>query len=97
MIRFRRPYRCSPRAWARCVQVIGALDAAVEFSVAHTREREQFGRPLSAFQVVQHSLAAILTSYKQLPSAKSSIKGVPMAPCDSTNPLTGLSAADHDG
>ncbi|MEI6253881.1 MAG: acyl-CoA dehydrogenase family protein, partial [Mycobacteriaceae bacterium] len=37
-------------AWARCMQIIGALDAAVEFSVAHTREREQFGRPLSAFQ-----------------------------------------------
>lgn len=46
-------------AWARCVQVIGALDAAVEFSVAHTRDREQFGRPLSAFQSVQHALAAM--------------------------------------
>lgn len=46
-------------AWARCVQVIGALDAAVEFSVAHTRERQQFGRPLSAFQSVQHTLAAM--------------------------------------
>lgn len=46
-------------AWARCVQTIGALDAAVEFSVAHTREREQFGRPLSAFQAVQHTLATI--------------------------------------
>ncbi|AKK25664.1 acyl-CoA dehydrogenase [Mycobacterium sp. EPa45] len=46
-------------AWARCVQAVGALDAAVEFSVAHTREREQFGRPLSAFQAVQHTLAAM--------------------------------------
>lgn len=46
-------------AWARCVQIIGALDAAVEFSVAHTREREQFGRPLSAFQAVQHTLAGM--------------------------------------
>lgn len=46
-------------AWARCVQVIGALDAAVEFSVAHTRERYQFGRPLSAFQAVQHTLAGM--------------------------------------
>jgi acyl-CoA dehydrogenase len=27
--------------------------------VAHTREREQFGRPLSAFQAVQHTLAAM--------------------------------------
>lgn len=46
-------------AWSRCMQIIGALDAAVEFSVAHTREREQFGRPLSAFQAVQHALAAM--------------------------------------
>ncbi len=46
-------------AWARCTQIIGALDAAVEFSVAHTREREQFGRPLSAFQSVQHTLATM--------------------------------------
>ena len=46
-------------AWARCVQAIGALDAAVEFSVSHTRDREQFGRPLSAFQSVQHTLAGM--------------------------------------
>jgi len=46
-------------AWARGMQIIGALDAAVEFSVAHTREREQFGRPLSAFQAVQHTLAGM--------------------------------------
>lgn len=46
-------------AWARCVQTVGALDAAVEFSVEHTRQREQFGRPLSAFQAVQHTLATM--------------------------------------
>jgi acyl-CoA dehydrogenase len=46
-------------AWARCVQCIGALDAAAELSVAHTRERVQFGRPLSKFQAVQHILAQI--------------------------------------
>jgi acyl-CoA dehydrogenase len=46
-------------AWARCVQTVGVLDAAAELTVTHTREREQFGRPLSAFQAVQHSLAAM--------------------------------------
>jgi acyl-CoA dehydrogenase len=46
-------------AWARCVQTIGVLDAAAALTVAHTRERQQFGRPLSAFQAVQHSLAAM--------------------------------------
>jgi len=46
-------------AWARCVQIMGALDAAAALSVDHTRNRVQFGRPLSAFQSVQHSLAAM--------------------------------------
>lgn len=46
-------------AWARCVQIVGAMDAAAQLTVAHTRERQQFGRPLSAFQAVQHSLAAM--------------------------------------
>ncbi|WP_422742967.1 acyl-CoA dehydrogenase family protein [Mycobacterium sp. WMMD1722] len=46
-------------AWARCVQTVGALDAAAELTVAHTRTREQFGRPLSRFQAVQHALAAM--------------------------------------
>ncbi|MFF7945134.1 acyl-CoA dehydrogenase family protein [Nocardia gamkensis] len=46
-------------AWARCVQVVGALDAAASLTVTHTRERVQFGRSLSAFQAVQHSLAAM--------------------------------------
>lgn len=44
-------------AWARCVQCVGALDSAAGLSVAHTRDRVQFGRPLSAFQTVQHALA----------------------------------------
>ena len=46
-------------AWARCVQTVGVLDAAAALTVTHTRERQQFGRPLSAFQAVQHSLAAM--------------------------------------
>ncbi|AQT78189.1 acyl-CoA dehydrogenase [Mycolicibacterium litorale] len=50
---------CRRGAWSRCVQALGALDAAVEFSVAHTRERAQFGRPLSGFQAVQHALAGM--------------------------------------
>ncbi|WP_199255018.1 acyl-CoA dehydrogenase [Mycolicibacterium mengxianglii] len=46
-------------AWARCVQIIGALDAAAELSVSYTRDRVQFGRPLSKFQSVQHALAGM--------------------------------------
>jgi acyl-CoA dehydrogenase len=46
-------------AWARCSQIVGALDAACDLTVAHTAERVQFGRTLSKFQAVQHSLAAM--------------------------------------
>jgi acyl-CoA dehydrogenase len=46
-------------AWARCSQIVGALDAACELTVAHTGERVQFGRQLNKFQAVQHSLAAM--------------------------------------
>lgn len=46
-------------AWARCVQIVGALDVAAELSVAHTKARVQFGRPLAKFQSVQHALAAM--------------------------------------
>jgi acyl-CoA dehydrogenase len=46
-------------AWSRCVQTIGVLDAAAALSVQHTRQRVQFGRPLSAFQSVQQSLAGM--------------------------------------
>lgn len=46
-------------AWARCVQIIGAFDSALELTVAHTSQRVQFGRTLSKFQAVQHSLAAM--------------------------------------
>jgi acyl-CoA dehydrogenase len=46
-------------AWARCVQIIGTLDAARDLTVAHTTERVQFGRALNKFQAVQHSLAGM--------------------------------------
>jgi acyl-CoA dehydrogenase len=46
-------------AWARCVQIIGTFDAALELTVAHTSQRIQFGRALRKFQAVQHSLAAM--------------------------------------
>lgn len=47
-------------AWARCVQIVGAFDAAARLTAAHTRQRMQFGRPLGGFQAVQHALAGLL-------------------------------------
>jgi acyl-CoA dehydrogenase len=58
-------------AWSRCVQIIGALDAAAELTVAHTRERIQFGRSLSKFQAVQHSLASMAGEIERARAAAS--------------------------
>jgi acyl-CoA dehydrogenase len=39
--------------------MLGALETARDLAVAHARDRTQFGRPLAAFQAVQHMLAQI--------------------------------------
>lgn len=38
-------------------QMAGALQAALDLSVQYTRERKQFGKPLSSFQAIQQQLA----------------------------------------
>ena len=43
----------------RALLMAGALERLVELTVGHTSERVQFGKPLSAFQAVQHSLACL--------------------------------------
>jgi acyl-CoA dehydrogenase len=47
-------------AWARCVQIVGAFDRAMQLTTAHVGGRRQFGRTLDGFQAVQHSLAALI-------------------------------------
>jgi len=46
-------------AAARVAQLSGAAQRALELSTAYSCERQQFGRPLRAFQVVQQHLAAM--------------------------------------
>jgi len=46
-------------ALLRTAQIAGALDHALELSVGYTRERKQFGRPLSQFQAIQQQLAVL--------------------------------------
>jgi acyl-CoA dehydrogenase len=75
-------------AWARCVQIIGALDAAAELSVAHTSERVQFGRPLARFQSVQHALA---TMAEEIERARAAVTLAVAAACDH-----GFAAAQAD-
>lgn len=42
---------------ARTAQIAGALQSALERSIAYVLERKQFGRPIGQFQAVQQQLA----------------------------------------
>ncbi|MFQ5348812.1 MAG: acyl-CoA dehydrogenase [Thermoanaerobaculia bacterium] len=42
-------------------QAVGIAQAAFEEALAYSREREQFGRPISDFQAIQHYLADMAT------------------------------------
>jgi len=44
-------------ALGRCLQITGAMAAALELSVQYVQDRKQFGQPLAKFQAIQHSLA----------------------------------------
>ncbi|RYY27646.1 MAG: acyl-CoA dehydrogenase [Sphingomonadales bacterium] len=46
-------------ALVRALAMAGAMEALVELTIAHVSERVQFGKPLSGFQAVQHSLARL--------------------------------------
>ncbi|HWA29610.1 MAG TPA: acyl-CoA dehydrogenase family protein [Rhizomicrobium sp.] len=52
-----RRYRCM--ALARAGQIAGAISAALTISVDYTRQRQQFGKPLAAFQAIQQQLAVL--------------------------------------
>lgn len=41
----------------RCAEMVGGGGRMLDMTIAHVRERRQFGRPLSSFQVVQHGCA----------------------------------------
>ncbi len=49
------------RLWriGAAAELTGCLDAGLQAVVAHVRDRRQFGRPLGAFQAIQHRLAQV--------------------------------------
>jgi alkylation response protein AidB-like acyl-CoA dehydrogenase len=42
---------------ATCADLVGVMTGALELSVGYARQRAQYGRPIGAFQAVQHMLA----------------------------------------
>ena len=49
-------------AIAKCAESIGAIDTCVEMTVAYSKERVQYERPIGAFQALQHIMADMWTS-----------------------------------
>jgi len=46
-------------ALLRSVQMAGALERTLEYSLSYANERVQFGRPIGKFQAIQHMLAVL--------------------------------------
>ncbi|WP_108788987.1 acyl-CoA dehydrogenase family protein [Erythrobacter sp. Alg231-14] len=46
-------------AFSRAAQIAGAMESVLTMTLSYTQEREQFGRPLSKFQAIQHHLSDI--------------------------------------
>ncbi|MGH8784650.1 MAG: acyl-CoA dehydrogenase family protein, partial [Cupriavidus necator] len=45
---------------ALCANAAGAMEKLIEITIDHLRTRHQFGKPLAAFQVLQHRVAEML-------------------------------------
>ena len=47
---------------AKCTESIGAIETCVEMTVAYSKERVQYDRPIGSFQAVQHKIADMWTA-----------------------------------
>lgn len=56
-------------AFLRAVQIVGAASRVRDLAIAHVTVREQFGRPLAAFQAVQHRLVELASEVALMAAA----------------------------
>ncbi|WP_433794914.1 acyl-CoA dehydrogenase family protein [Actinoplanes sp. CA-252034] len=69
---------------------LGTAERALELTVAHVRQRHQFGRPIGSFQVLQHRLAE---AYVRVQAARSAAETAVQAVVDGSADAPLLAAA----
>jgi alkylation response protein AidB-like acyl-CoA dehydrogenase len=47
-------------AMAKCAEMLGGCEASLDMTTEYSKERVQYGRPISSFQVLQHYMANML-------------------------------------
>jgi len=85
------------RAWwqvALAAETAGTMRAALDRTIAHVRGREQFGKPIGAFQAVQHRLAecTVLVEATRLLALEAAWLGAPSRAATSAATYAGLAA-----
>lgn len=54
---------------ALCAEMLGGMEAALQMSVAYSKERVQFGRPIGSFQAIKHKAANMYVALETARSA----------------------------
>jgi alkylation response protein AidB-like acyl-CoA dehydrogenase len=54
---------------AVCAEMVGVASKVLDMTVAYTKQREQFGRPIGSFQAIKHRCAEMLTDLEASRSA----------------------------
>ncbi len=67
--------RVAAAVLALCAEALGAMESARDLTLDYLRTRQQFGRPIGSFQVLQHRMADLAIEIEQARSAVINLAG----------------------